>query len=215
MRPVTVPEPRPTPPDLARPAVSSVCFVCTGNICRSPMAAAVLQPTGRCGPDGATGRCSADHLVISQRRHRWLARRRADGPAGPAPRWSAGATSDHGTGPGRSSPLGSPPLTWSCAWTGAIARPCSDWPGPRPATTATTSAWSCCALRSRCRGAVDVPDPYYGDDDEFESCLDLVEAGCRGLALDLIGRVDRVDRSDSSEGTPRFPLGNWIIVQRR
>lgn len=43
-------------------------------------------------------------------------------------------------------------------------------------------------------GAVDVPDPYYGDDAEFESCLDLVESGCRGLVPDLIGRVGRVDR---------------------
>ncbi len=34
----------------------------------------------------------------------------------------------------------------------------------------------------RAGGAVDVPDPYYGDDHDFETCLDLVEAGCRGLA---------------------------------
>ncbi len=33
----------------------------------------------------------------------------------------------------------------------------------------------------RAGGAVDVPDPYYGGDADFESCLDLVEAGCRGL----------------------------------
>ena len=30
-------------------------------------------------------------------------------------------------------------------------------------------------------GLVD-DDEYYGDDEEFEACLDLVEAGCRGLA---------------------------------
>jgi protein-tyrosine phosphatase len=41
----------------------------------------------------------------------------------------------------------------------------------------------------RAGGAVDVPDPYYGDDAEFESCLDLVEAGCRGLASHLADRV--------------------------
>ena len=33
----------------------------------------------------------------------------------------------------------------------------------------------------RSGGAVDVPDPYYGDDADFEACLDLVESGCRGL----------------------------------
>jgi protein-tyrosine phosphatase len=37
-------------------------------------------------------------------------------------------------------------------------------------------------------GAVDVPDPYYGDDAEFEACLDLVEAGCRGLTGYLLDR---------------------------
>jgi protein-tyrosine phosphatase len=31
------------------------------------------------------------------------------------------------------------------------------------------------------RGDLDVPDPYYGDDDGFEHVLDLVEAACRGL----------------------------------
>ncbi len=30
-------------------------------------------------------------------------------------------------------------------------------------------------------GAVDVPDPYYGEDADFESCLAMVESGCRGL----------------------------------
>ncbi len=34
-------------------------------------------------------------------------------------------------------------------------------------------------------GPLDVPDPYYGDDREFESCLDLVELGCAGLLTDL------------------------------
>jgi protein-tyrosine phosphatase len=39
----------------------------------------------------------------------------------------------------------------------------------------------------RAGGAVDVPDPYYGDDADFERCLDLVEAGCRGLVAALAG----------------------------
>ncbi len=30
-------------------------------------------------------------------------------------------------------------------------------------------------------GEVDVPDPYYGGDDGFETVLDLVEASCAGL----------------------------------
>jgi protein-tyrosine phosphatase len=34
---------------------------------------------------------------------------------------------------------------------------------------------------SAAAGDLDVPDPYYGDDDGFEHVLDLVEAACRGL----------------------------------
>ena len=41
----------------------------------------------------------------------------------------------------------------------------------------------------RAGGAVDVPDPYYGDDDDFESCLALVESGCRGLVAHLEATV--------------------------
>jgi protein-tyrosine phosphatase len=42
----------------------------------------------------------------------------------------------------------------------------------------------------RAGGASDVPDPYYGDDADFESCLDLVESGCRGLVPFLVGRIE-------------------------
>ena len=33
----------------------------------------------------------------------------------------------------------------------------------------------------------DVPDPYYGDDAGFETMMDLIEAGCRGLLAELGG----------------------------
>ncbi len=39
----------------------------------------------------------------------------------------------------------------------------------------------------RAGGAVDVPDPYYGDDDGFVACLAMVESGCRGLVRHLAG----------------------------
>jgi protein-tyrosine phosphatase len=42
---------------------------------------------------------------------------------------------------------------------------------------------------ARSGGDPDVPDPYYGDDAEFERCLDLVEAGCRGLVEHLADRL--------------------------
>jgi protein-tyrosine phosphatase len=42
----------------------------------------------------------------------------------------------------------------------------------------------------RAGGDPDVPDPYYGDDSDFERCLDLVEAGCRGLVGHLADELD-------------------------
>jgi protein-tyrosine phosphatase len=38
-------------------------------------------------------------------------------------------------------------------------------------------------------GAVDVPDPYYGDAQDFARCLRQVEAACRGLAAALAGAL--------------------------
>jgi protein-tyrosine phosphatase len=39
-------------------------------------------------------------------------------------------------------------------------------------------------------GNLDVPDPYYGAEDGFESVLDLVDRACRGL-LDELRQADR------------------------
>ena len=37
-------------------------------------------------------------------------------------------------------------------------------------------------------GDLDVPDPYYGGDDGFETVLDLVEAACTGLLDEVAAR---------------------------
>ncbi|WP_110969360.1 low molecular weight protein-tyrosine-phosphatase [Pseudomonas huaxiensis] len=42
----------------------------------------------------------------------------------------------------------------------------------------------------RYEGAIDeVPDPYYGGEQGFEEVLDLIEAACRGLVIELKGRL--------------------------
>jgi protein-tyrosine phosphatase len=58
----------------------------------------------------------------------------------------------------------------------------------------------------RAGGAVDVPDPYYGDDADFESCLALVEAGCHGLLPDL---VERVGTATSQAVSPEPAGHDW------
>ena len=40
-------------------------------------------------------------------------------------------------------------------------------------------------------GHLDVPDPYYGDEDDFSAMFDLIEPACRGLLAHV--RADRVD----------------------
>jgi len=44
-------------------------------------------------------------------------------------------------------------------------------------------------LRSLLGAELDVPDPYYGDDAEFDACLALIERGCRELIPILRERV--------------------------
>ena len=44
-------------------------------------------------------------------------------------------------------------------------------------------------LRSLLGADLDVPDPYYGDDAEFDACLRLIERGCRELIPILRERV--------------------------
>jgi protein-tyrosine phosphatase len=39
--------------------------------------------------------------------------------------------------------------------------------------------------RDEHRGSLEVPDPWHGDEAEFESCLDLVQAGCVALLDEL------------------------------
>jgi protein-tyrosine phosphatase len=45
-------------------------------------------------------------------------------------------------------------------------------------------------------GALDVPDPYYGDAAEFSACLAMVEGACRGLVEKLATRSGAGSASD-------------------
>jgi protein-tyrosine phosphatase len=161
-----------------------VCFVCTGNICRSPMAAAVLHQlaAGRSMADGTT---LADHLAIS-----------SAGTGG----WHAGEPMDERarsalerrgyTDPGHRA------RAFESAWFDATDLVvCLDRGHQQTLVSLARKKAGddryedrLVLLRSfdpRAGGAVDVPDPYYGDDDQFDSCLDLVASGCRGLVTHL------------------------------
>jgi protein-tyrosine phosphatase len=42
----------------------------------------------------------------------------------------------------------------------------------------------------------DVPDPYYGDEDEFDTCLDMIAKGCRGLVSALASLWEELSTPD-------------------
>lgn len=165
-----------------------VCFVCTGNICRSPMADVVLRRL-------AAGTVLPDGSPVGQR-----LRVSSGGTGG----WHAGEPMherardalerrgyvDHGHRARRFESAWFP-------WTDLVV--CLDrshrqtLAGLARAQVGDDSYDDrLVLLRSfdpRAGAAVDVPDPYYGDDAEFDACLDMVESGCRGLLKHLSGQL--------------------------
>ena len=172
------------PPDRLR-----VIFVCTGNICRSPMGDVVLRHLAarRVLADGTT--LGARLEVSSAGTGGWHEGEPMD-PRARAALERRGYV-DHGH---RAAPF-------DTAWLpGADLVVCMDR-GHRQtlASRARASAGDyrhddrLVLLRSfgpRAGGDPDVPDPYYGDAAGFEACLDLVETGCAGLVDHLAGRID-------------------------
>ena len=175
----------------------TICFVCTGNICRSPMAAVVLAELAGAAPL-ADGSFLGDHLVVS-----------SAGTTG----WHAGDPMDPRAraaleGRGYRDP-GHRAQAFESTWfdrTDLVV--CLDRGHQQTLLgLARKKAGDdrfddrLVMLRGfdpRAGGAVDVPDPYYGDDADFEICLDMVESGCRGLVADLVGRLDGLGDADRS-----------------
>jgi protein-tyrosine phosphatase len=167
-----------------------VVFVCTGNICRSPMGDVVLRHLAA-GQRLADGTVLADSLEVSSAgTGGWHAGESMD-PRARAALERRGYT-DHGHRA----------QAFETAWLpGADLVVCMDR-GHRQTLASMARARAgdyryedrLVMMRSfdpRAGGDIDVPDPYYGDDEEFEHCLDLVEAGCRGLVAHLADRIDR------------------------
>lgn len=156
-----------------------LCFVCTGNICRSPMAAVVMT-----------------HLAADDAA---LAGRVAVSSAGTGP-WHEGEPMDPRARAVLSSrgydPTGHVARQVSVADMGQIdllvALDRRHQQTLRSLGTGAGLDGRLVLLRSFDRtagGAVDVPDPYYGDEADFARCLDQVELACRGLAVALAGTL--------------------------
>ncbi|WP_405439572.1 low molecular weight phosphotyrosine protein phosphatase [Streptomyces avidinii] len=151
-----------------------VCFVCTGNICRSPMAESVFRA------HVATAGLDALVEVDSAGTGGWHEGDGAD-PRTVAVLEAAGYEQDHRARQFRSS--------WFARLDLVIALDAGHQRDLRALAPTAQDAAKVRLLRSYDPAATaaetDVPDPYYGPLDGFEECLELVEAASPGL-LDAV-----------------------------
>ncbi|QKV93828.1 low molecular weight phosphotyrosine protein phosphatase [Streptomyces sp. NA02950] len=150
-----------------------VCFVCTGNICRSPMAESVFRAHAR--EAGLDGRVEVDSAGTGA--------------------WHEGDGADHRTVAA---------LTAHGYEQDHIARQFrAEWfhrldlvialdnghlhelralaPTPRDAAKVRLLRGYDPDADPEAPGGLDVPDPYFGGTDDFEECMEMVEAASGGL----------------------------------
>ncbi|MFZ2057641.1 MAG: low molecular weight protein-tyrosine-phosphatase [Acidimicrobiales bacterium] len=157
-----------------------ICFVCSGNICRSPMAEVVLRHQAsalglaeRLAVDSA-GTAADVGFDIDRRARRALEGR--------------GYTLLRHRG-----------RQFEPAWLSerdlviAMEQSHLRWLESRAPKSAHTARvrllLSYPTGGARHGGSLDIPDPYFGDEAEFESCLDLVQAGCTALLGELTAEL--------------------------
>ncbi|MEU0284968.1 low molecular weight protein-tyrosine-phosphatase [Streptomyces sp. NPDC006147] len=155
-----------------------VCFVCTGNICRSPMAESVFR--ARVAEAGLDDRVEVDSAGTGG----WHEGEDAD------PR-AVGVLRDNGYEAGHTARQFDP--SWFAGLDLVIALDAGHLRALRRLAPTERDAGKVRLLRSYDPGAgddLDVPDPYYGDREGFEQCLEMVEAASEGLLAAVRERVE-------------------------
>ncbi|MFE3164592.1 low molecular weight protein-tyrosine-phosphatase [Streptomyces sp. NPDC059224] len=158
-----------------------VCFVCTGNICRSPMAESVFR--ARIAEAGLADRVEVDSAGTGG----WHEGDGAD-PRTVRVLQGHGYDGDHTARQFQAS--------WFDRLDLVIALDAGHLKALRRLAPTEEDARKVRLLRSYDPDAVgdlDVPDPYYGGMDGFEECLEMVEAAGEGLLAAV---------RDEVEGTP-------------
>jgi protein-tyrosine phosphatase len=155
-----------------------VCFVCTGNICRSPMVESVFRArTEEAGLDGLVE-------VDSAGTGGWHEGEPAD------PR-TVSVLEAHGYGSGHTARQFH--ASWFSRLDLVVALDAGHLKALRRLAPTPADADKVRLLRSYDPAAgddLDVPDPYYGDMDGFEECLELVEAASEGLLTAVREQVE-------------------------
>ncbi|MFJ2609766.1 low molecular weight protein-tyrosine-phosphatase [Streptomyces sp. NPDC087425] len=150
-----------------------VCFVCTGNICRSPMAESVFR--ARVAEAGLEGLVEVDSAGTDG----WHEGDGAD------PRTVA-VLEEHGYDSAHTARRFEP--SWFRRLDLVVALDVGHLKSLRGLAPTETDTAKVRLLRSydpAAGGDLDVPDPYYGGREGFEECLDMVEAASDGL-LDAV-----------------------------
>jgi protein-tyrosine phosphatase len=157
--------------------VMRICFVCTGNICRSPIAEQVMRE--RLFESGLSGLV----VVESAGTGSW----HEGDPADERAVWvlrEAGYPTEHVAR--RFQP------EWFRTLDLVVALDQGHERVLRRLARTSDEAAKIRLLRSFDPSAgddLDVPDPYYGNMDGFEEALKLCEAGCEGLLAEVRARV--------------------------
>jgi protein-tyrosine phosphatase len=150
-----------------------VCFVCTGNICRSPMAESVFR--ARVAEAGLDGLVEVDSAGTGG----WHEGDGAD------PR-TVSVLEEHGYDGGHTARQFQP--SWFSRLDLVIALDTGHLKALRRLAPTPQDAAKVRLLRSYDPAAgdeLDVPDPYYGGPDGFEGCLEMVEAASGGLLAEV------------------------------
>jgi protein-tyrosine phosphatase len=155
-----------------------VCFVCTGNICRSPMAESVFR--ARIAEAGLTDRVGVDSAGTGG----WHEGDGAD-PRTVAVLEEHGYEGEHTARQFLSS--------WFDRLDLVVALDTGHLRALRRLAPTPEDAAKVRLLRSYDPAAgddLDVPDPYYGGLDGFEECLEMVEAASEGLLAAVREQVE-------------------------
>ncbi|MFI8069286.1 low molecular weight protein-tyrosine-phosphatase [Streptomyces sp. NPDC086033] len=150
-----------------------VCFVCTGNICRSPMAESVFR--ARVAEAGLDGLVEVDSAGTGG----WHEGDGAD------PR-TVSVLEEHGYDGGHTARQFKP--SWFSRLDLVIALDTGHLKALRRLAPTPQDAAKVRLLRSYDPAAgdeLDVPDPYYGGLDGFEECLEMVETASEGLLAEV------------------------------
>lgn len=156
-------------------ASQHIVFVCTGNICRSPSAHAVLRQ--RIAAHALSDRLSVDSAGLEG----WHTGKPPDARSIRHARRRGYELSDLRARPLRAADFDA--ADWVLVMDhGHLQR------AMRLCAPAQMSKLRLLGEFSRLHPGVEVPDPYYGDAQGFEHVLDLIEDACDGL-LDFLGHA--------------------------